>query len=87
VAEVSGLYAFAFVAVFATDIAWVYYLTAVGDKRPWLAALVATALYLAGGLTVLAYIAEPGVLVAGSLGAFAGTALGVWVRGRKGKRA
>lgn len=77
------LYLFAFVAIFVTDVAWVYYLESVGDKRPWLAALVATSLYLAGGLTTLAYVDEPGVLVAGALGAFGGTAVGVVLKGRK----
>jgi hypothetical protein len=75
-----ALYAFAFVAIFATDVVWILYMNSVADKRPWLSAALATVLYVVGGLTVLAYIDDPGVLVAGGLGAFAGTALGVAIK-------
>lgn len=78
------LYLFAFVAIAATDLAWVYYMRAVADMRPWLSAILAATLYGVGALTVLAYIAEPGVLVAGALGAMAGTALGVRLKGGEG---
>jgi hypothetical protein len=76
-----GLYVFAFVVLFVTDLVWVGYMSAVKDKKPWLAAVSAALLYVAGGLATLAYIDDPGVLVAGGLGAFAGTALGVAIKG------
>jgi hypothetical protein len=81
------LYVFAFVAIFATDLVWVMYMQSVADKRPWLPAVLAAVLYVVGGLTVLAYVDDPGVLVAGGLGAFAGTALGVAIKGDRNEDA
>lgn len=72
-----GLYVFAFVAVAAVDYIYVKYLDAVANKRPWTAGAIAAGLYLAGGAVTVAYIEEPGVLVAGALGALVGTGLAV----------
>ena len=72
-----GLYVFAFVAVAAVDYIYVKYLDAVSKKRPWTAGAIAAGLYLAGGAVTVAYIEDPGVLVAGALGALCGTGLAV----------
>ena len=72
-----GLYLFAFFAVAFVDYIYVKYLDAVGAKRPWTAGAIAAGLYLAGGAVTVAYIQEPGVVVAGALGALAGTGLAV----------
>ena len=72
-----ALYAFAFVVVGILDLLWVVYTQAVMRGSKGSAAGTAAILYAASGVVTLAYVADPGVLVAGTLGAFAGTYVAV----------
>lgn len=71
------VYVFAFVVVGILDLLWVVYMQTVARGQRSTAGATAAVLYAASGLTTLAYVADPGVLVAGTLGAFAGTFVAV----------
>lgn len=71
------LYVFAFLVVGALDLLWVVYMQTVARGQRAAAGATAAVLFAASGLTTLAYVEDPAVLVAGTLGAFAGTFVAV----------
>jgi hypothetical protein len=68
---------FTFAAMLLTDLAWARYTIAANHHAPLEAAAWAVALFLLGALTVLGYTRDKWLLVPATLGAAAGTFLGV----------
>ena len=64
-----------FLAMGFVDVAWAWYIMAVGRGRAGQAAFASGWIILFGGFATIAYIAEPGYLVPAILGAMAGTYL------------
>lgn len=74
----------AFLALFATDVAWAAYVNKVKEGDALRSSLWSVALFLLGGVAVIGYTTDPLLLVPSALGAFAGTYAGVlWNRSRR----
>lgn len=70
-------WAVAFAAMFATDLAWSWYVAAVRDADALRASAWAVALFLLGAVAVLGYTRDRWLLLPASLGAALGTWCGV----------
>jgi Na+/melibiose symporter-like transporter len=66
-----------FLAVFATDILYVYFLKAVQNDRPLSAGLWSMVVTLTASIAVINYTEDHYALIPALLGAFAGTWLGM----------
>lgn len=62
-----------FVLTSILDMVWAGYISAVADKKVLMASILSAIIVLFGGISILAYINKPILLIASVLGAFCGT--------------
>ncbi len=71
------LWVIAFLACFAMDFCWVFYVRRVKDGDPLKSALWAVALFLTAAVGTISYVTNHWLLIPGALGGFIATYIGV----------
>jgi hypothetical protein len=74
------IYLITFLAVFFTDVIYIYFLKSVQHNRPVVAALWSVVVTFTASLAVINYVTDHFALVFALLGAFFGTLLGMKIR-------
>lgn len=59
--------------MFVTDVCWTFYLLSVEGRKPFVAGVWASLLYIFGAFVVKSYVADNWLIFAAALGSFAGT--------------
>lgn len=77
------IYLTTFLAVFATDVIYIYFLKSVQHNRPVVAALWSVVVTFTASLAVINYTTDHFALLFALLGAFCGTLLGMRIRKAK----
>lgn len=75
-------YFITFVAVFLTDILYVYFVKSIQDNRPLMAAWWSMAVTLTASVAVINYTADHWALIPALAGAYCGTLFGMWIKRR-----
>ncbi len=75
-------YIFTFLAVFALDIVYTYYLKHVANNHAVAASTWSVGCYLLGSIAVINYTADHWMIIPAALGAFSGTFIGMKIRHR-----
>jgi hypothetical protein len=66
-----------FVALFALDLVWARYTSAITDRRRMLAGVYASAIIALSGYAAINYVNDPWMLLPAMAGAFFGTIVGI----------
>ncbi len=66
-----------FAAMFSVDLCWVFYVKKVQHDSPFKASCWAVFLFLTSSIVVIGFTSDPWLLIPASVGAFAGTWVGV----------
>jgi len=75
-------YIFTFIAIFFVDIFYVYYIKSVNESHALRASFWGAAMWLVASFAVIEYTSNHWLLIPACLGAFAGTWVGIKIRGR-----
>jgi len=73
-------YIVTFVAVFATDLIYVYFVKSIQDNRPLMAAWWSMTVTLTASVAVINYTEDHWALIPALAGAYCGTLFGMWVK-------
>jgi len=76
-------YILTFLAVFALDLVYTYYLRSVAENRVLMASVWSVACYLGASIAVINYTSNHLLLLPALLGAFCGTWVGMIVKSKK----
>jgi hypothetical protein len=68
----------AFLAWFATDVCWAFYVNKVKDGDQFKSAVWAVFLFLTAAAGTISYVSNAWLLIPAALGAFSGTYFAVW---------
>jgi hypothetical protein len=80
------IYLITFLAVFFTDVIYIYFLKSVQHNRPVVAAMWSVVVTLTASLAVINYTTDHFALIFALLGAFFGTLLGMKIRSLTGQQ-
>lgn len=69
-----------FVAVFATDLIYVYFVKSIQDNRPLMAAWWSMVVTFTASVAVINYTEDHWALVPALAGAYCGTLFGMWIK-------
>ena len=75
-------YVITFVAVFVTDLIYVYFVKSIQDDRPMMAAWWSVAVTFTASVAVINYTEDHWALIPALAGAYCGTLFGMWVKRR-----
>ena len=75
-------YVITFVAVFVTDLIYVYFVKSIQDNRPMMAAWWSVAVTFTASVAVINYTEDHWALIPALAGAYFGTLFGMWVKRR-----
>ena len=75
-------YIIPFVAVFVTDLIYVYFVKSIQDDRPMMAAWWSMAVTFTASVAVINYTEDHWALIPALAGAYCGTLFGMWVKRR-----
>lgn len=73
-------YVTTFLAVFFTDVIYIYFMKSVQHNQPWRAALWSVVVTFTASVAVIGYTEDHWALIPALLGAFCGTLLGMKVK-------
>ena len=75
-------YIITFLAVFATDLIYVYFVKSIQDDHPWRAAWWSMAVTFTASVAVINYTEDHWALIPALAGAYCGTLFGMWIKRR-----
>ena len=75
-------YVVTFVAVFATDLIYVYFVRSIQDNRPLMAAWWSMTVTFTASIAVINYTENHWALIPALAGAYFGTLFGMWIKRR-----
>ena len=78
-----GNYVVTFLAVFATDLLYIYFVKSIQDDRPWAVAWWSMAVTLTASVAVINYTEDHWALIPALAGAYLGALAGVFLRRRQ----
>ena len=76
-------YAITFIAVFVTDLLYIYFVKSIQDDRPLAAAWWSMVVTFTASVAVINYTTDHWALIPALLGAFCGAYFGMWIKKKR----